>query len=342
MRQPACVGAFIRDARDRVYAHRRSPDRRLLPGTWDIVGGHVEPGETPEETLAREIEEETGWKLRRIEAPLADWEWTWDGVVRRELDYLVEVDGDLSRPRLEEGKHDAYAWVGLDNLELMTEGRTDGDRRLRDIVAKAARIRLTQRLRLEPVGPEDADDLWTLHQDPAVAEWYAGTWSLETARATVTDWAAAWERDGVHKWVAYDRGTGELVGRGGLSRGKRRRGRGARTRLDPPAAPMGSRVRHRDRAGRAGLRVRRPRGAGGRVVHRTPQHAVACGDGTPGDALRTRVHPPWPGRRAGRCTAGRAVRAVRDASLTSCGGGVSGRRSSAGRRARPRPRWPPG
>ncbi|GAA5031453.1 GNAT family N-acetyltransferase [Actinopolymorpha pittospori] len=219
MRQPACVGAFIRDARDRVYAHRRSPDRRLLPGTWDIVGGHVEPGETPEETLAREIEEETGWKLRRIEAPLADWEWTWDGVVRRELDYLVEVDGDLSRPRLEEGKHDAYAWVGLDNLELMTEGRTDGDRRLRDIVAKAARIRLTQRLRLEPVGPEDADDLWTLHQDPAVAEWYAGTWSLETARATVTDWAAAWERDGVHKWVAYDRGTGELVGRGGLSRG---------------------------------------------------------------------------------------------------------------------------
>lgn len=219
MREPACVGAFIRDARARVYAHRRSPDRRLLPGIWDAVGGHVEQGETPEETLAREIEEETGWKLRRIEALLADWEWSWDGVVRRELDYLVEVDGDLSRPRLEEGKHDAYAWVGLDNLELMMEGRTDGDRRLRDIVAKAARIRLTERLRLEPVGPEHVDNLWTLHQDPAVAEWHAGPWSVETARSNATDWAAAWELDGVHKWVAYDRSTGELVGRGGLSRG---------------------------------------------------------------------------------------------------------------------------
>ncbi len=30
--------------------------------------------------------------------------------------------------------------------------------------------------------------------------------------------AKAWETDGVHKWMAYDRSTGALVGRGGLSR----------------------------------------------------------------------------------------------------------------------------
>src|SRR4051794_15315212 len=28
----------------------------------------------------------------------------------------------------------------------------------------------------------------------------------------------SWRRHGVHKWIAYDRGTGEVVGRGGLSR----------------------------------------------------------------------------------------------------------------------------
>jgi len=33
----------------------------------------------------------------------------------------------------------------------MMVGRTDGDRRLRNIVAKATRIRLTDRLRLERV-----------------------------------------------------------------------------------------------------------------------------------------------------------------------------------------------
>jgi 8-oxo-dGTP pyrophosphatase MutT (NUDIX family) len=54
----------------RLRAARR-PDTGL-PGTWDVAGGHVEPGETPQQALAREIEEETGWRLRRIEAQVAD------------------------------------------------------------------------------------------------------------------------------------------------------------------------------------------------------------------------------------------------------------------------------
>jgi RimJ/RimL family protein N-acetyltransferase len=218
MRAPSCVGALIRDRRNQVYAHRRTTTRRLLPGIWDIVGGHVEPGETPEQALAREIAEETGWRLRRVEAVIADWEWEHGGVVRRELDYLVEVDGDLGAPRLEPGMHDASAWVGPDNLELMMEGRTDGDRRLLDVVAKAVRIRLTERLRLEPIGPGHAGDLWRLHQDAAVAEWHAGTYGVEHARDRAASMGHAWETAGVSKWMAYDRHDGRLVGRGGLSR----------------------------------------------------------------------------------------------------------------------------
>lgn len=38
-----------------------------MPGIWDIVGGHLEE-ETPEEALAREVEEETGWRVREIVA----------------------------------------------------------------------------------------------------------------------------------------------------------------------------------------------------------------------------------------------------------------------------------
>ncbi|MEQ4204932.1 GNAT family N-acetyltransferase [Actinopolymorpha sp. B9G3] len=229
MREPDCVGAFIHDDHHRIFVQRRSPHRRVLPGIWDVVGGHVEAGETPEQALARELNEETGWKLAHIEAMIADWEWEWDGVVRRELDYLVQVTGDLSAPRLEEGKHDEYAWVGPDNLDLMMVGRTDNDRRLRDIVGKAVRMRLTERLRLEPVGPGHTDDLVRLHDDANVAFWYAGRWSTDEARRCAVRMGEAWEADGVCKWMAYERsgrrtgagelgGDGELVGRGGLSR----------------------------------------------------------------------------------------------------------------------------
>ena len=132
-----CVGALIRNEDGRVFVQRRSLTRRVFPGIWDVVGGHVEPGETLADALAREIHEETGWVLRQIGTQVADWEWEHDGVVRREFDYLVEVDGDLRSPRLEAGKHDQYAWIGRDNLHLMMERRTDGDYRLRDIVARA-------------------------------------------------------------------------------------------------------------------------------------------------------------------------------------------------------------
>jgi RimJ/RimL family protein N-acetyltransferase/8-oxo-dGTP pyrophosphatase MutT (NUDIX family) len=215
---------LIQDERHRVYVHRRTASRRLFPGIWDIVGGHLEDGETPEEALAREVEEETGWRVREIVAAVTDWEWEYEGRVRRELDYLVTVDGDLRQPRLEEGKHDASAWVGPDNLELLMVNRTDGDRRLRDIVAHAVRTRFTERLRLEPVtGPGEvltghAADLERLQSDPWVAEWYAETWSAEESVLRAAAMQVAWERDGVSKWMAYERATGTLVGRGGLSR----------------------------------------------------------------------------------------------------------------------------
>jgi RimJ/RimL family protein N-acetyltransferase len=80
-----------------------------------------------------------------------------------------------------------------------------------------ARIRFTARLRLEPIGTGHAEDWLRLFQDPAVAEWYSEC-TLETARRETERIANAWVSDGVHKWMAYDRVTNDLVGRGGLSR----------------------------------------------------------------------------------------------------------------------------
>ena len=79
--------------------------------------------------------------------------------------------------------------------------------------------RFTDRLRLEPVGPGHAHDLWVVHSDDEVVRWYDG-WkpSFEEAQKQADLMHHDWRELGVHKWMAYDRESGELVGRGGLSR----------------------------------------------------------------------------------------------------------------------------
>src|SRR5437868_3126191 len=116
------VSAVIVNDEGKAFLHRRAYDRKLLPGTWDIVGGHVEPGETTLAALERELEEETGWRLRRIVADLGECTWTGnDGIERRERDFLVEIDGDLDSPRLEEPYHIEYAWFGREDLDRIME-----------------------------------------------------------------------------------------------------------------------------------------------------------------------------------------------------------------------------
>ncbi|OOC55750.1 MULTISPECIES: GNAT family N-acetyltransferase [Nocardiopsis] len=77
--------------------------------------------------------------------------------------------------------------------------------------------RVTERLVLKPIGPAHADDLWHLHRDPGVARWYGGTWSRGEAWESALYMERAWASEGVHKWIAHDRESGTLVGRGGLS-----------------------------------------------------------------------------------------------------------------------------
>lgn len=52
------VGALVRDGR--VLMVHRHPMRRAYPDCWDLVGGHVDPGESPHRAVSRECREELG------------------------------------------------------------------------------------------------------------------------------------------------------------------------------------------------------------------------------------------------------------------------------------------
>ena len=48
---------FLTNMNDVLMLHRKNPPNKAK---WNGVGGHIEPGETPNQSILREIEEETG------------------------------------------------------------------------------------------------------------------------------------------------------------------------------------------------------------------------------------------------------------------------------------------
>jgi len=86
-----CVGAVIRNERGRLLLIRRGHDPGA--GLWSLPGGRVEPGETDEQALVREIREETGLVVQagrllgRVRRPYGD------GDVIDIRDYAATVTG---------------------------------------------------------------------------------------------------------------------------------------------------------------------------------------------------------------------------------------------------------
>lgn len=71
--QPGLVLCFLQHGEDILMLHRHFPPNQ---GLWNGVGGHIQPGETPQEAVTREVAEETGHQL--AEAHFAGL-LTWDG-----------------------------------------------------------------------------------------------------------------------------------------------------------------------------------------------------------------------------------------------------------------------
>jgi 8-oxo-dGTP diphosphatase len=111
------VAVILRRA-DQILLCHRAPGRRWYPDVWDFAGGHVEPGETPEAALRREVAEELGATLTGVDgAP----------VLRRRrpqtgLDLTVWTSRHWHGPveNLQPQEHDSIAWFTAPELPALT------------------------------------------------------------------------------------------------------------------------------------------------------------------------------------------------------------------------------
>jgi 8-oxo-dGTP diphosphatase len=87
--------AVFRDRK--LLVVRRVPDD-YHGGMYELPGGGVETGESFAESVARELHEETGLRLRAI------------------TDFLGSFDYATRTKALAPGEHDAYAWIDAEAL----------------------------------------------------------------------------------------------------------------------------------------------------------------------------------------------------------------------------------
>jgi 8-oxo-dGTP diphosphatase len=86
-----CVGAIVRDEAGRLLLIQRGHDPDA--GRWSLPGGRIEPGETDEQALVREMREETGLTVRPGALAGAVTRMAPDGRVLDIRDYLATVTG---------------------------------------------------------------------------------------------------------------------------------------------------------------------------------------------------------------------------------------------------------
>lgn len=104
-----CAMAVLRD-HDIVLMCHRHPDRVWVADVWDFPGGHIEDHESPQQALARELEEELGVTIDVPSRP-ADEVLSFEAESTQLSLWFIDHRGPIENRRPDE--HDEVRWVSL-------------------------------------------------------------------------------------------------------------------------------------------------------------------------------------------------------------------------------------
>ena len=105
------TAAIIRDENHCILIARRRPGKSLA-GFWEFPGGKIEEGETPEESLARELKEEMNLVVK-VKGFVGENVHHYEGFSIKLMAYeTVIIEGEV---RLTD--HDQVEWVTVEDME---------------------------------------------------------------------------------------------------------------------------------------------------------------------------------------------------------------------------------
>lgn len=112
------VAAAIIAKDGKVFIARRAAHKMVYPGLFELIGGHVEKGETFEAAVVREVKEEVGIDVEIITIVDA-FTYFVDNEYKAEVMYLCRQKDPGKEPSLNPDDHSEGIWIGPDEIDKM-------------------------------------------------------------------------------------------------------------------------------------------------------------------------------------------------------------------------------
>ncbi|MCL5433066.1 MAG: NUDIX domain-containing protein [Patescibacteria group bacterium] len=109
----ACVFIY---KKGKVLVAKRAKTKKFLPGKYELPGGHIEFGETIEDGLIREIDEEFHIGIR-IGDPYYIFTYVYKNEHVVEIEYFAEIKNKNQKIRINQKDHSEYKWITEQEIE---------------------------------------------------------------------------------------------------------------------------------------------------------------------------------------------------------------------------------
>lgn len=130
--QQGAASAIILNKNKEILFTERSLDDDFLPGYWELPGGAIDYGETPQQGLLREVKEECGLEIEIIK-PIAANSYFIKDIQRIEITFLCKAVNPAEVKLSHE--HSDYRWLKI--TEINTIKVTDYIKKIIDSSAES-------------------------------------------------------------------------------------------------------------------------------------------------------------------------------------------------------------